>query len=583
MPDLLSVMFGPWVPDVANIPVPVSATVMEVPVADCLNVYFANGNYRSLPTAVEQGTPLPAQCLGCFTAIDQEGSPQVYAGTRTHLYHWNGSGWTDVSGGQTFFAAAWSFAQFGPFIIAAFTPPQVSVLYSFWFGTVGTRFQSMAIGGSAFAPPTGSPSGSVVGVINQFAVLGDIWSPPSGSVSTESFVEIGVGNNVQTTFTTTLTNVPLAPFYVYAGSFASGPYPTIACVDNGEGVFSTPGMTGTVNYVTGVVTLTFTLPPTPTDYIQVFALNSFPYRVQWSAIGDQTQWPTPLTNAALAVQAGYEDLTADFGQVQYIAGFPQFGIVFQRFGITRMTYVGGSVVFTFAPYEKKHGALNRNCVIAVDQTVYFVSDEGFYSTDGNSVTPIGTSADQTVGIDQWFKTNVNQAALGAISAGYDANTRSVMFAVPTGANTLPDTLLLYNPVMQRWTKAAIAVELLWADNTGAKHQIGIIDQAHTYATLTGSTQAGYVESCDLTWPDGMTRYAVDVRPIIACTDTPTAQIGTRNAMDLPVKYSRDQARNKLTKLCSIRAHGQFTRVRISSSAAAALTGAGIYSQTGGPF
>lgn len=578
MPQPLLVQFGNWVPDAANQPTPVTGPGVSLPLADCLNVYFANSNYQSFPTAAAIGAALPSQCLGAFTALDQEGSPQIYAGTQTHLYHWNGASWDVVDGGLVFFASSWSFAQFGSNVIASFAPPQVSALASFWYGTVGTRFLSIPIGGTAFTYPSGAPSGSCVGVVNQFAVIGNVWVPGPTS---GGFVQMGTGNGTTKVFSTTLANVPLAPFYVYAGSFPTGGG-ELSAVDNGLGVLSTTGLTGTVNYSTGVLTLTFTAAPPAAAKIQAYYLNAFPYRVQWSQIANQLSWPTPLTNTALAAQSGYEDLDSSFGAVLAIAGFPQFGIVFQRFGITRMSYVGSQVVFSFAPFEKKRGAISGHAVVAVGQLVYFLADDGFWMTDGSQTSSIGTSPDNDQqGIDNWFAENVNQNALQVISAGYDATIRSVLFAVPTGSHTIPDTLLIYNPGMQKWTKAALSAEFVWSDNTGAKHQLGIVNQAHKYATLSGAPAAGYVESADMIFPDGMTRYATGVRPIVQCTDVPVARMGVRASEMDAVAYTADAAPDKFSRICPVFAQGNLQRVRVTSSNAQAMTGAVVYFETGG--
>lgn len=575
MPTPLTVEFGSWVPDLANQPQPVVQKGLELPIADCNNVYFANSNYASLPSPVALGVGLPTQCLGAFTAIDQAGLPQIYAGTQTHLYHWNGASWDQIDGGLQFFAASWSFAQFGNNVIAAFAPPQVSTLSSFWFGTVGTRFLTIPIGGAAFNYPTGAPSGSCVGVINQFAVAGNIWIP-----GTASFISLGTGNGVTQTFSATLANVPVAPFYVYAGSFpALGAL--VTAVDNGSGSLSTTGMSGTINYSTGLISLTFTTAPVTGTAIQAYYLQSFPYRVQWSAIANQSNWPIPLTNTALAFQSGYEDLTPEFGGVMAIAGFPQFGIVFQRFGVTRMSYVGGQVVFSFAPFERKRGPVSAHAVAAVGSSAYFISDDGFYQCDGNSVIPIGTSPDGSIGVDGWFQSNVNGAALSAISAGYDAATRSIYFAIPTGTNTVPDTLVLYNPLMQKWTKAAIPAEFVWSDNSGSAHKLGLINQAHTYAGLTGAPALGYVETVDMFWVDGMVRTTTGVKPLIQSTDIPRVRMGSRRDMNDSIAYTSDSARNSFSRICSLFSEGQFQRVRLSSASATAITGAILYQEAGG--
>src|SRR6185369_12992245 len=103
------------------------------------------------------------------------------------------------------------------------------------------------------------------------------------------------------------------------------------------------------------------------------------------------------------------------------------------------------------PYEFKRGCIAHGAAIKVGSYVYFLADDGFYVTDGANVVPIGTKQDNSQGIDRWFFSNVNLNALESIRSGYDATKRCVFFAIPTGSNTLPDTLLIYNVLAQRWT------------------------------------------------------------------------------------------------------------------------------------
>lgn len=44
-----------------------------------------------------------------------------------------------------------------------------------------------------------------------------------------------------------------------------------------------------------------------------------PHRVNWSAIGNATQWPQPLTQDARAAQSGYQDCYSQYGDVKYVA------------------------------------------------------------------------------------------------------------------------------------------------------------------------------------------------------------------------------------------------------------------------
>lgn len=83
--------------------------------------------------------------------------------------------------------------------------------------------------------------------------------------------------------------------------------------------------------------------------------GSHPRRVNWSAIGNATSWPQPLTQDARAAQSGYQDCYSQYGDVKYVAQGEEFGLIFQERGIVRMQYVGGDVVFEFYTFERKRG------------------------------------------------------------------------------------------------------------------------------------------------------------------------------------------------------------------------------------
>jgi hypothetical protein len=348
--------------------------------------------------------------------------------------------------------------------------------------------QDISIGGAAFADIPAAPIGNVIGVINQFLMVGDITDPVDGHVQ---------------------------------------------------------------------------------------------YRVQWSAIGDPTNFPTPLTDAAIASQSSNEDLTQEFGAVMRIAGGPQMGVIFQRHGITRAAYVGGDVVFQFAPYERKRGLIARDAAVQMGDAIYYISDDGFHATDGSQVVNIGRADDNKMGLDQWFWANVNTSALSAIRSGYDSTKQCVVFAIPTGSNTLPDTLLIFNPTASRWTKATQPCEIVFTSNDGTRHQLGLFNQAHSYGLLTGAPNTGYLESYDLGFTDARVRYVTGVRPNVVSVATPTVRIGTRKAMGDAITYTGDVPPDAFSRISPFFVEGAFFRVRVSSSNASVNQGATAMIQTGG--
>jgi hypothetical protein len=335
------------------------------------------------------------------------------------------------------------------------------------------------------------------------------------------------------------------------------------------------------------LSLTFSTAPPTGDVVYAQYIQAAPYRCWWPAIGDPTNWPVPLTNAALAVQSGYNDLQVDLGPVMFVAGYPLYSLVFQRFGITRAQYIGGNVVFSWQPYEFKRGCIAHGAAIKVGPIVYFLADDGFWYTDGANVVPVGTAGDNSSGIDKWLWSNLNTAALEAIRAGYDSTLRCIFFAVPTGTNTLPDTLLVYNLLSQRWTRALIASETLWtADNgangvPGTRQILGIMDQTHTPDTLSGAPLTGYLETCDLYATDGLRRVTTGVRPHVNSTDLPLVTVGNRNSLADPVVYAPSNYVDAFSKIAPAMGGGIYNRARVQSTNAQSFQGATLELETEG--
>ena len=426
-----------------------------------------------------------------------------------------------------------------------------------------------------FVVPLGAPGCRVGGIVGQFLMTGDVYEQQNQLLFT--------GNGVQTTFTGTLPT-PLAStgsIYDQAGTLAGS-------FENGVIVGSGRLASGSINYATGAIQLSFSAAPAPGDNVYARFIQQSIHRVAWSAIGDPTLWPTPLTNAAIAVQSGINELEEHLGPIMYIAGYPLYGLIFQRFGITRASYIGGDVVFSWATYERAKGLVAHGAAVQVGQYVFFLADDGFYVTDGANVLPFGTAQDNSAGIDNWFWANVNQNALEAIRAAYDAVKRCVMFAIPTGTNTLPDTLLTFNILAQKWTKAAVPCQTIWTtdngeDNSpGTRQTLGLIDQTSRPAFLNGPTMTGYLESCDVYFVDGMRRLCTAVRPHVNSTDLPLITVGARDSLQDPVTYGVPSNPDPFAREAPALSSGMYMRVRTQSQQATSIHGDTLMLETEGP-
>lgn len=113
------------------------------------------------------------------------------------------------------------------------------------------------------------------------------------------------------------------------------------------------------------------------------------YKIRWSAIGDPTDWPAPATDDARSKQAGEQDFPYQYGWVTAVAGNDFYGYVFQEKAVTKMTYVGGDVVFAFDTFEVDRGCIRQGRYAQVDDKVFFESQRGLHVLENDQITDIG--------------------------------------------------------------------------------------------------------------------------------------------------------------------------------------------------
>ena len=275
-----------------------------------------------------------------------------------------------------------------------------------------------------------------------------------------------------------------------------------------------------------------------------------PTRLQWCAIDDCTDWPIPNTADALTKQAGEQFQRASCGPVMAIEGEQQFGIIFQRTGIARATYIGGDRVFQFDYIDQSRGLYGPNAVATVGMRRYFVSTEGFYVTDGVNVEPIGNNQ-----VDRFFLDDFDATYPERIYAAADKERKLIYFAYPGAGNTggQPNHFLMYNYIEQRWTRADEDVVLIidglsiatsiddfddlfdsiddisppldssfWSG--GAPTILGFSDAAGdtsllgTFSADPGATDFARIETAEVELNPGLYTYISGVKPLVTGTD-----------------------------------------------------------------
>lgn len=172
----------------------------------------------------------------------------------------------------------------------------------------------------------------------------------------------------------------------------------------------------------------------------------YPNRVEWCALGDETSW-TP----SAATQSDYQDIP-DGGHVKGLTG-GEFGLVFLDRAVARMSYVGSPLVFQFDTISRGLGCIEAGSVVQYAGMSFFLSDDGFYRCNGQSVESISVEK-----VDRWFFNTADVSQLSLMSAAVDPLKNLVIWAFRTVSQTT--ALLIYNFNLNKWSHAEVTLNTI---------------------------------------------------------------------------------------------------------------------------
>lgn len=274
--------------------------------------------------------------------------------------------------------------------------------------------------------------------------------------------------------------------------------------------------------------------------------GNHPYRVQWSALANATQWPTPLTQEARAAQSGYQDCYSEYGKVQYVAQGEEFGLIFQERGIVRMSYVGGDAVFSFFTFERKRGLVTRKAAAQIGEQVYFLAGDGFYATNGQEVSPIGYGR-----VNRWFLSNC--ADLSKVRAAVDSGTQCVYWAFPSTSSGVCDRVAIYNFAENQWSWGEDTTYGLFQGLDGASHVPQAFNANAKLGNFTGSQYAGEIQTKNFRLQPSMRAFVKAAR--VLADDAAQVSISATSADDDTQTFSTYANRNSRSKEVPLRANG----------------------------
>jgi hypothetical protein len=195
---------------------------------------------------------------------------------------------------------------------------------------------------------------------------------------------------------------------------------------------------------------------------------SNPSRVQWSGINDPTTW-----SSSAVTQSDFQDIP-DGGEIRGITG-GEYGLVLLERSIVRMSYVGTPLVFQFDNIARNLGCYEGQSVIQWQGTTYWLSDDGFYSYNGQQIEPIGAEK-----VNRYFWATMEESRLDEMSAAVDPFRNLVIWGYGSNDNTY--RLLIYHWITKRWSYAETNVNRI-ADFSSPSFTLEALDAISTNLDL----------------------------------------------------------------------------------------------------
>jgi len=192
------------------------------------------------------------------------------------------------------------------------------------------------------------------------------------------------------------------------------------------------------------------------DFVVVANTNdstdgNVPSRVRWSAFNDETDW-----TVSQSTLSDFSDLKTE--PINRLIG-GEFGVVFQKNAVWRMTFAGSPIVFQFDEVLSGIGLIAPGAAIRDGSTTYFLSSRGFFALDNGTVArPIGANR-----VDQFILDDVDEDHLSRISSVIEPGSHRVLFAYPGVGNNngRPNKIIVYDPTLDRWSLIIQELELVW--------------------------------------------------------------------------------------------------------------------------
>jgi hypothetical protein len=179
-------------------------------------------------------------------------------------------------------------------------------------------------------------------------------------------------------------------------------------------------------------------------------------RIRWSALRNPRDFviaPETLSD--------FQDLKASSGGVQRIFG-GEFGLVFTENDVWRASWIGAPAAWQIEKVDSDLGLFAPGAAVQHGGRVYFISEDGFFMTNGNPSDPIGTRK-----VNRTFLEALNYEHVDRITSALFVGEQTIVWAFPTSTsvNGVPNRLIMYNYRNNTWAEGDEVTELLFSATT----------------------------------------------------------------------------------------------------------------------
>lgn len=314
--------------------------------------------------------------------------------------------------------------------------------------------------------------------------------------------------------------------------------------------------------------------------------------LRWSALGDATDFPLVGSDDANSKESDWQNVSGPHGRLKAIA--PDLSscnaALFFEQAVFRMIYTGDDKFFNIQPVEKLRGTPAPRSVIQVGQVCYFLSYDGWYAFDGTIAQPIG--ADR---VNKFFFQDCDPNYFGNVSGVADPLSGLCFwtYAGPGNNNGIPNRILVYNPVVGRFSlitgftgsslflgrgfgTSLDAIDALGYNLdtlpfslddprlAGGQIVLGGFDSTNKYGAFTGTNMAFQIDLAEMQLSAGSRSKIIGAEPIVQGSGCSVA-VASRQKFDDAVTFSAASTPNN-EGVCMQRSDGRYQRLRLTGSA-----------------